>query len=403
MSSKSNIYPRLTALFTSTQNAKPSFIKPSKKPEKIKPKSPEVLPKTLNNKIKELLQEKDPHILVEKFQHLSQYSVFRERCREIYKLTVHRLAIAKQTSLIEQLLDSQKMYMVTEGFGSRIIHLYGKYGMFDHARKVFDEMPERKCTRGAKSFNVLLGAAANSGEYEKVYELFREWPKKMSIELNVDCYNTAMRAFCSTGRVEEAVLLLDEMEENELKPCVISFNTLLCVYYEDGEVEKGDELWERMVKSGVVPNTQSYNFKLRGLINDGKLLEAIELAKQLKDMGVKPDECTFDAVIEGLVKDDDLDCAKEWYGKLLNSGCLPNKATFGTLAPFLCQKGEHGLAFELCEKMLKGRNCSVDEAVLQSVVDCLAENSMTDKAKVLVELGLSNSYAPYHLIMPNHV
>ncbi|KAK9669050.1 hypothetical protein RND81_13G105600 [Saponaria officinalis] len=225
----------------------------------------------------------------------------RERFRDIYKLTIHRLALAKEYTLIEKALESQKIYVGTEGFGSRIIYLYGKYGMFDHAYKVFDEMPERKCKQGVKSFNALLGAAANSEKYDKVYELFRELPEKMSIELNVDCYNTAMHALCNTGLVQDAVLLLDEMEVNRLKPDDVSFNTLLCVYYERGECKEGEKLWERMIKSNFVPNIQSYNFKLKGLINNDKLLNALELATQLNNLGIKPDVCTYNVVINGLI------------------------------------------------------------------------------------------------------
>ncbi|XP_074305049.1 uncharacterized protein LOC141639974 [Silene latifolia] len=399
--SKPNLYTRLAGMFSSTQKAKTSF-KPSTLPKPTN--SPVSAPsKTVNQKVDDLLDEKDSRILVEKFKHLSQYSYFRERCREVYKLTIHRLAVAKQYELIEEALESQKKYVSSEGFASRIIHLYGKSGMFDHAYKLFDELPNKKRTQGVKCFNVLLGAAANSEKYDKVVELFRELPVKLSIKPNVDCYNTTMHALCKMGLVDEAVLLLDEMKENSLDISVVSYNTLLCAYYEAGECEKGNKLWERMVKDGVAPDIHSYNFKIRGLINDGKLPEALELAMQLKDKGVKPNVGSYNVVIQGLIKDDDLVSVKEWYGKLLESRLLPNKTTFGILVPFLCQRGDYGFAFEVCEIMLKRRFSLIDEAILQNVVDGLAMNSTIDKAKVLVELGLSNSYAAYHLVMPASV
>ncbi|KAL2931201.1 hypothetical protein RDABS01_036611 [Bienertia sinuspersici] len=401
--SKSNIYSRLHTIFSPTSNASnsikskfpnnqiPSLTKPPKS------KTPNQSP-VVSKGIQDLLDEKDSEKLVEKFKSLSEYKYFRHKYR-LYGFVINRLALAKKFSLIEDAIESQKIYATGDGYASRLIYLYGKAGMFEHARKLFDEMPQQKPVQRLKCFSALLGAASNTQQFEKVYELFRELPPKLSIKPNRDSYNIAANALCKLGLLDDALSLLDEMEVNGVEPNVVSYNTILGHFYKKGMFEEGEKLWERMIKSGVVPDIMSYNFKLVGLINDGKLSEAMELVIEVESKGIRPDVGTYNALILKCCKEDDLDGVRKWYKELLTHGCIPNRVTFNTIIPFLCEKGDYGLAYELCKRMFR-RQCSVDESLMQKVVDGLAKNSMTEEAKILVGLGRSNTFFPYNLVMP---
>lgn len=405
----SSIYTRLHRIFSTTHKTtttiklKPKTPKPTKDRTQISTiqGSTGNLKPTSNSFIADLLSEKDSNKLFQKFNSMSEYGYFRRQYR-VYDLTIYRLTLANQISLIEKALDLQKKYISRESFAVRIIYLYGKAGMFDHAHHLFDELPERKCQRGAKSFNALLGAAVNAEKFDKAYELFREIPTKLSIKPDGDCYSTAANALCKLGLFNEAVLLLDEMEENGLKPNVVLFNTLIGAFYGKGDYVEGEKIWERMIKSNVVPDMCSYGYKMQGLAIEGKLTKAIDLVEELKSKGQKLNVGVFNALIQGFCKSDDLGGAREWYSKLLKHGCVPNRTTFDILVPFLCEKGDYGFAFKVCKKKFMWV-CSVNEASLQNVVDGLVKKSMIEEAKTLVELGRSNSFFPYDLTLPSTV
>ncbi|XP_021719453.1 pentatricopeptide repeat-containing protein At1g55890, mitochondrial-like [Chenopodium quinoa] len=410
---------RLHSFFTKTaaNTIKPKFPKVPKtrevpkvpKPTKISEIQIPIFPKqqplialannqVINKGVRELLDERDTQKLVEKFNFLSPNKYFRQKYK-IYDYIIHRLVLANQISLVEDTLESQKEYINGEGFAARIMYLYGKAGLFDHARKLFDELPQRGLEQNAKTFNALLVAAYHCEDFDKVYELFRELPSKLSIKPSTGCYNVAAQALCKLGLIDEAVSLLDKMEHNGVKPCVITYNTLLGVIYEKGEFDEGEKLWERMIKSGVVPSVISYDFKLHRLVKDGKISEARELFMELETSGIKPNAGSYNALILGACKNDDLDEVRRWYNELLNDGCAPNKATLNTIIPFLCDKVDYGLVFQVCKRMFR-RQCTVDESLLQKVVDALAKNSMMKEAEILVGLGKSNSYHPYNLVLP---
>ncbi|KAF6152627.1 hypothetical protein GIB67_013074 [Kingdonia uniflora] len=118
--------------------------------------------------IKELIyEEKDLTKVVENFKKLSKSKFFRSRYggkNNTYELTIRRLASTKQFSAIEEILEEQKKYndILKEGFAIRIISVYGKAGMVDHAFKMLEQLPELKCDRTIKSVNALLSAYVDS-------------------------------------------------------------------------------------------------------------------------------------------------------------------------------------------------------------------------------------------------
>ncbi|KAL0012535.1 hypothetical protein SO802_007643 [Lithocarpus litseifolius] len=165
---------------------------------------------------------------VDSFKKSSESDRIRAR-HGIYESTVRRLATAKKFSMIEEILEAQKKYpeIAIEGFAIRLISLYGKAGMFDHAHKVFDEMPDLNCPRTVKSFNTLLAACVSTKKFDKVDEIFRGLPPKLSIEADLVSYNVVIKAFCEMGSLDTALSMFDELEKNGMEPDSFTFNTLL--------------------------------------------------------------------------------------------------------------------------------------------------------------------------------
>ncbi|GKV30811.1 hypothetical protein SLEP1_g39586 [Rubroshorea leprosula] len=351
---------------------------------------------------KDIFRERNIRSLVEKFKILSESKTFRHNTHA-YDYTFRRLAAAGHLNWIEEILEDQKKYIPIskEGFAGRLITLYGKSGMFDHAQKLFDEIPER----GLVSFNALLGAYVNSKKFCEVNRLFKKLPEKLSIKPDVSSYNAVIRAFCEMGSLDLACLMLDEMENEGVEPNEITFNTLLFAFYKNGRFFDGEKIWHRMVENrNVVPNISSYNSKLLGLVAEKRTKEAVELVQNMgKFEGLKPDLVSFNSLIGCFVNEGNLKAAKQLYIQMLISGCLPDKVTFELLVPLVCRKGDVDFAFQLCRKIF-GRSFSrrfvFDESLLQQVVDELVKSSKIEEARKLVQLGETNKYHQYMLKLP---
>ncbi|KAJ7968406.1 Pentatricopeptide repeat-containing protein [Quillaja saponaria] len=339
-----------------------------------------------------LKKETDFQNMVNKFKELSDSYIFRKR-RVVYEATVRRLAKAKKFSMIEEILEAQKKFkdMSSEGFVIRLISLYGKAGLFDHARNVFDEMPQFNCERTVRSFNTLLTACFNSKKFGKAIEIFREVPSKISIEVDVVSYNIVIHAFCKMGSLDLAMSMFDEMEKNGIEPSLVTFDTLLEAFYKNGRHVDGEKIWALMESMNVDPNIICYNSRLRGMVSDNRLPEAAELIDEMRQKGIKPDVFSFNALIKGFCDDERIEEAKHWYNELRKNDCNPDQVTYMTIVPFLCKEGDLDMATELCKEAINHRLLSHVE-VLKCVVDGLLKEGKIEEAKELVELGKSKKY-----------
>ncbi|KAG4195640.1 hypothetical protein ERO13_A06G121700v2 [Gossypium hirsutum] len=305
----------------------------------------------------------------------------------IYEDIVRRLASAGRFQWIEEVLEDQKKYqdISKEGFAARLIHLYGKSGMFEQAYKVFDEMPNR----GLLSFNALMGACVNAKKFDKVNGFFKELPEKLSVEPDLVSYNTVIKAFCEMGSLDSARLMLDEMEKKGVQPDI----------FKNGRFDDGEKIWGKMVEKNVEPDIRSYNAKLLGFSTEKKMKEAVNLVEEMRSKGLKLDVFTFNYMIRGFVNEGKLEEAKEWYNQIGKNECAPDKLTFTMLVPFLCEKGDLSFAIELCKEIF-GRKKLVDAALLQRVVDELVKASNIEDAKELVKLAKTNNFCRYKMKMP---
>ena len=274
--------------------------------------------------------------------------------------------------------------------------------MFEHARKVFDEMPQLNCARTVRSLNVLMKAGLDCKKFDEVLRIFREVRLETSVKLSGVSYNTIIHALCEMGLLDDAVLMLKEMKDNGLKPDVVTFNTLLDAFYQESGFGEGERIWGMMLEYNVLPNNRSYALKLQALVDAGHLHGALDLFRQLENDGLKLDVNAYTYLIKGFFDQGNVTAAKRWYSKLLESGETPNRITFSVLVPRFCDAGDYSMAFDLCKKMVN-RQFVVDEALLQSVVNGLVKVSRIEESKELVELGKSNKYIQYNLTLPSDV
>ncbi|XP_055830967.1 pentatricopeptide repeat-containing protein At3g13150-like [Solanum dulcamara] len=301
---------------------------------------------------------------------------------------VHKLIRAGHFSAIEDILQHQKVYpeMKNERFVVRLISLYGKAGMFDHAQKLFDEMPDLNCERTVMSFNALLAARVNSKKYDNISEFFRELTGKLAIVPDAISYNTMIKAFCEMGSLDSAVLMMVEMGKNGVDPDVITFNTVLDGVYKNNRFYEAEKIWILMENQKVIPNVRSYNTRLRGLVENNQVVEADKLFEEMMKRGVSPNTYSHNAMIKACAKDENLELAKIWYAKLRGNGCIPDRATFVFLIPLACNKDDPDFAYELCKKSIDLKQ-NIYTNMMQRVVNILVAHSMIKEANELMKLG----------------
>lgn len=272
-------------------------------------------------------------MFIDTFKRASNSGPFRYSYKYYEEVVLH-LARARQYSYIEEILQHQKRYkidMSNESFVVRLMSLYGKSRMYEHARKLFDEMPEFNCPRTVLSANALLAACVNSKRLHEMPELFRELREELCIQPDEVSYNVVIKAFCEMDATDSALLVIDEMERNGCECSLYTYNTILDGLYGNGKISDADKLWEVMENKKIQPDVRTYNAKLRGLIVDKRINEAIELLDVMRGNGVKPDVYTYNGLINGFVKEDNMVEVKKWYEEMVKNEIVPDSVTYKLL------------------------------------------------------------------------
>ncbi|OAY75036.1 pentatricopeptide repeat-containing protein At1g80150, mitochondrial [Ananas comosus] len=298
--------------------------------------------------------EKDPERLFHLFKANAHNRLVVEN-RFAFEDTVSRLAGARRFDLVENLLEHQKTLPQgrREGFVVRIISLYGRAGMPDHALRTFDEMPLYGCTRTAKSFNATLKVLSQARRFDDIQIFFDEAPAKYGIELDKISYNTIIKAMCEMGRLDTAYLVMLAMQKAEPKPDVVTYTTLISAFYKHGRHEIGDGLWNLMKLRGCSPNLATYNVRIQYLVNRRRTWQANDLVRSMYVSGIKPDEVTYNLIIKGFFMMGELEMAKRVFYATHGRGCKPNSKIYQTMVHYLCKGKEFDLAFRLCKDSME--------------------------------------------------
>ncbi|KAF3320162.1 pentatricopeptide repeat-containing protein [Carex littledalei] len=299
-------------------------------------------------------KERDPEKLFSLFQSNAQNRIVVEN-RFIFEDMVSRLAGAQRLDLIQQIFECQIGLPQgrREGFVMRIIALYGRANMPDHAVKTFQEMHLFGCKRTVKSFNATLKVLSQASRFHELCQLFNNAPQIYGIQLDEISYNTLIKVMCEMGSLDSAYRVMLEMGKSGVKPDVVTYTTLISAFYKNNLRKIGDGLWNLMRLRGCNPTLATYNVRIQYLINRHRTFEANYLVRTMHKLGIKPDEVTYNLIIKGFFIKGEVKMANNVFYSMSRRGCEPNRKIYQTMVHYLCEERDFGLAFRLCKKSME--------------------------------------------------
>ncbi|WVZ92311.1 hypothetical protein U9M48_038388 [Paspalum notatum var. saurae] len=303
--------------------------------------------------------ERDPERLYELFRANAHNRLLVEN-RFAFEDTVARLAGARRNDLVEEILEQHKALPQgrREGFVIRIIGLYGKAGMPDHALRTFQEMEMYGCARTAKSLNATMKVLLRTRMFDEALRLFDEGPEKYGVELDDISYNTVVKMLCDMGELRAAYRVLKEMEKACVLPDVITYTILMAAFYIS------------------MANVRGMGW------------QANDLVQKMYAAGIKPDEITYNLIIKGFFMMGEHEMAKTVFGAMHGRGCKPNSKVCQTMVHYLCGRRDFDFAFRLCKgSMEKNWFPSVDTVnrLLKGLMAISKDRNARDIMKLVTE------------------
>ncbi|KAH6781468.1 Tetratricopeptide repeat superfamily protein [Perilla frutescens var. frutescens] len=348
-----------------------------------------------------LKNERDPEKLFNLFKANATNKIVVEN-RFVFEDTVSRLAGAGRLDYIENLLEHQKTLPQgrREGFIIRIIVLYGRARMVNHAVNTFRDMHLYGCKRTVKSFNAALKVLTQSRDLQAIDLFLNEVPHRFGIKLDAYSFNIVIKSFCEMDILEKAFLIMVGMEKWGIAPDVFTYTTLIEASYKSNRPEIANGLWSRMVLKGCLPNIATFNVRIQFLVNKGRTWDANKLLafmRQQKKFPEFPDEVTYNLVIKGFCKMGSLKMAMAVYSAFNNEGYTPNQKIYQTLIHYFCEAGEFDLAYNMCNQSMQ-KNWFPSVGTIINLLEGLVRHrkiDKLDKAKHIYSLA-SNRKPPFN-------
>ncbi|KAL8155295.1 pentatricopeptide repeat-containing protein At3g56030, mitochondrial-like [Apium graveolens] len=185
--------------------------------------------------------------------------------------------ITSELTALEETLQTLKYLDIgfaKKGAYDSLIARLSKLEHTRHALRVAQIMVSDNVGANAMSFHPILNymSRKNNGEAVGVLKMMRG----MKVFPDVTSYNYVLTAYCCDGRLEEAVKVVDEMDENGIVYDSRTYDALLLGACKAKRVDGGLVLLRRMVDEGMSTLYSTHIHVINALLKMGYYGQAVE-------------------------------------------------------------------------------------------------------------------------------
>ncbi|KAI3474074.1 hypothetical protein Pfo_028862 [Paulownia fortunei] len=402
--------------------------------------SPDFTPKQL---LDTLRREEDENSALRLFQWASKQPNFATTL-PIYEEIIRKLGNVGSFDSVRQVLDDMKHSEVeiVEGTFFILIDSYAKFELYDEAVDVLHVMEIEFGVRpGTHTYNFLLNVLVDGNKLILVESVHSKMLDD-GVKPDVSTFNILIKALCKAHQIRPAILLMEEMpnygfsnlggalrvrEQMVAAQCPwsnVTINVLINGFCKEGRVEEALIFVQEMANEGFCPDHFTFNTLISGLCKVGHVNHALEILDLMLQEGFDPDVFTYNTVISGLCKWREVEEAMEVLNQMLSRDCSPNAVTYNAIISTLCKENQQcvlpdvstfnsliqglcltskfSIAMELFFEM-KTKGCQPDEFTYNILIDCLCTKGKLDEAlrllKDMESSGCARSVITYNTLI----
>ncbi|PQM42498.1 pentatricopeptide repeat-containing protein [Prunus yedoensis var. nudiflora] len=256
--------------------------------------------------------------------------------------------------------------------GNTMIDMYGRRGLVNLAREVFDRMHERNIV----SWNSMIKGYAKAGNFVSARKLFNEMPKR-----NVVSWTSMITGYSQANQHAEAVSLFEEMMGSNVRADEITVASVLSACAHVGSLDVGEAVHRYIRKHGVKADIYVGNSLIDMYCKCGVAEKALEVFQWMEEK----DSVSWTSVISGLAVNGFADSALELFSRMLREGIRPTHGTFVGILLACAHAGLVEKGLEYFESMEKIHGLMPEMKHYGCVVDLLSRSGEVDKAHEFIQ------------------
>jgi pentatricopeptide repeat protein len=256
-------------------------------------------------------------------------------------------------------------------------------------------------------YNIALAAAAKRGTMEGLLaasEIFDSMPNP-SLNIppfgkpakNLVTFNTMIDAFANAGQYQNAFDVFQSLKKSSLRPDKVSFTSLIKASIKSGDLEKAKDLLDDMKWIGIQPDLVTYNNIIESLCKANRLFEAKDLVNEMERARVSPDSMTYGLLMNGLLKAKKpgpcLTLFESAYADERTAALTENVKLYTTAISAAAALGDHERALELVSRMNLAGVKPNKKTLTALMGACIAGRNYGTAVKIFYTIKNPDSYA----------
>merc|ERR1719171_1293915 len=243
--------------------------------------------------------------------------------------------------LVHELLedDSRKQYVNTVIY-STILKGFVALKQSHKIHAVHAEMRERGVQCNTITYNTMINACAGCGNMDRVSALLEEM-KANHVEPDIITYSTIVKGYCHSGDVDRGFEVLREMKKDgKYAADEILYNSLLDGCAKQHRVDEAMVLLEEMRDSGVTPSNYTLSIIVKLLGRARRLNQAFAVVDSLCAMnGFRANVHVYTCLMQACFQNRKVEKAIAVNDSMISEGCQPDQKFYSAMARGCAQAG----------------------------------------------------------------
>ncbi|XP_038976422.1 pentatricopeptide repeat-containing protein At1g77360, mitochondrial-like [Phoenix dactylifera] len=235
------------------------------------------------------------------------------------------------------------------------------------------------------AWNLMVDILGKNGLFDAMWDAIRSMKQEGALSLAT--FASAFSAYCSAGRIKEAVMTFDVMDRYAVPPDIVAVNSVIsAICRQDGRTADAADFLDR-VKSRIAPDADSFAILLEGWEKEGNVARAKStFGEMVVRVGWNTGNMSaYDAFLATLVRGAQAEEAVKFLKVMKAKNCLPSLKFFANALDILIKQNNHASALALWDIMVGDSGLVPNLSMYNAMIALLANNGDINSAYRLLD------------------
>jgi pentatricopeptide repeat protein len=277
---------------------------------------------------------------------------------------------------------------------------------FSKINKVIKEIKTRDIKFNEITYNTIIDAYVELGDFENTWTLFMEM-KENNLIPDSYTYATLIKGLKICGLndgVEKALSILELIKSGacqDIKPDEVLYNSVLDICIKNSKIELAEKIFNEMKSKKIIPSIITYSIMIRGYGIIYNIKKAFEVYEEMIASGMQPNEIIYGCLMNCAVRCSNTELMHEIYEKMKKLNIKPNQIIYTTLIKGYNKMQMYEKAFKIFDEVPDAEKDESNIVMYNAILDVCVESRNFEKLKTTYDYIKNRALSDENFPRPN--